>query len=70
MSQFAKLVGTKYLDVLLRPLIRSTAMMGHEIVDFVEFDPNSKRSPSTSNPNSGRRANTSKEEEVLKEKKN
>ena len=41
-SQFAKLVGTKYLDTLLRPLIRSTAMMAHEIVDFLEFDPSSK----------------------------
>lgn len=42
LSQFAKLVGTKYLDVLLRPLIRSTALMGHEIVDFFEFDPSVK----------------------------
>jgi hypothetical protein len=47
LSHFAKLVGAKYLDALLRPLIRSTMMMAHEIVDFLEF------SPSALSPRSG-----------------
>jgi hypothetical protein len=49
LSHFAKLVGAKYLDGLLRPLIRSTMMMAHEIVDFLEFN------PSTRSPRSGGR---------------
>jgi hypothetical protein len=59
LSQFAKHVGSKYLDVLLRPLIRSTLMMGHEVVDFVDFDPHAKH-PRT--PHSSRSVNLSREE--------
>ena len=39
LSQFAKMAGSKYLDLLMRPLIRSTAMMAHEAVDFFEYIP-------------------------------
>ncbi len=53
LSHFAKLVGAKYLDVLLRPLIRSTQMMAHEIVDFLEFNP-APRSPRSGGRHSAR----------------
>lgn len=35
-SSYTKVIGVKYLDSLLRPLIRSTIMSGHEIFEFRE----------------------------------
>ncbi len=64
LSQFAREVGQKYLDVLLRPLIRSTVMMAHEIVDFLEFNPASK-SPRSPGRTHARRSSDAAEDEDM-----